>query len=150
MNDIKTLRDILFDQMKNLAKAEPEQIDDEIKRSASLVQVSEAILNTATVEANIIAAVKKLDSEFIPFNDPRAGLPVLPKNEILKLGTEIDQENNDQEPEELFQDENNNEPINDELDEDELVEYGGRMVNKKTLNENRNKDKIHSHSNKYD
>lgn len=67
MKTITTLRNHLFDQLERLAQANTkEEINDEINKSKAVVEISQALMQTASVEAAIIASVKNLNSEFIP------------------------------------------------------------------------------------
>jgi len=66
MKDIVSLRNHLFEQLNRLADATPEEIESEVTRAASIVQVSESIIKTAEVENQFIAITKSLGSGFVP------------------------------------------------------------------------------------
>lgn len=67
MKDIQTLRNHLFDQLERLAQSNTkEEIDQEISKSEQVVNLSDALLRTAQVEAAVMASVKNLNSAFIP------------------------------------------------------------------------------------
>lgn len=67
MKDIKVLRSHLFDQLERLAQANSkEETDLEIAKALQVVNVSDALLRTAQVEAAIMDSVKVLNSAFIP------------------------------------------------------------------------------------
>lgn len=66
MKDITSLRNHLFDALNRLADATPEELESEVTRAASIVQVSESIIKTAEVENTFIAITKGFGSGFIP------------------------------------------------------------------------------------
>lgn len=66
MKDIVSLRNHLFEQLNRLADASPEELESEIQRAASIVQVSESIIKTAEVENQFIAITKSHGSGFVP------------------------------------------------------------------------------------
>lgn len=66
MKDIVSLRNHLFDQLNRLAEASGEELEKEVQRAASVVQVSETIIKTAEVENQFIAITKSLGSGFVP------------------------------------------------------------------------------------
>lgn len=66
MKDIVSLRNHLFDALNRIAEATEDQVDIEINKAASIVQVSEAIIRTAEVENEFIALTKAVGSGFIP------------------------------------------------------------------------------------
>lgn len=67
MKNIESLRGHLFDQLNRLAEADnKEDMDKEIERASSVVQVSDAIIRTAQVENQFIAITKGNGSGFIP------------------------------------------------------------------------------------
>lgn len=67
MKDINVLRNHLFDQLERLAQAHSkEETDLEISKALQVVNVSDALLRTAQVEAAIMDSVKVLNSAFIP------------------------------------------------------------------------------------
>jgi hypothetical protein len=49
-----------------LADATPEELDAEVQRAASIVQVSESIIKSAEVENSFLAITKAFGSGFIP------------------------------------------------------------------------------------
>lgn len=67
MKNISTLRNHLFDQLERLAQANTkEEIEMEISKSTKVIDISDALLRTAQVEAAVIDSVKVLHSAFIP------------------------------------------------------------------------------------
>jgi hypothetical protein len=67
MKDIVSLRNHLFDQLNRLAEAhDKDEVDLEIAKASSIVQVSETIIKTAQVENEFIAITKAHGSGFIP------------------------------------------------------------------------------------
>lgn len=67
MKNITTLRNHLFDQLERLAQANTnEEINQEVSKSAAIINVADTILRSARVEAEVIGSVKVLNSAFIP------------------------------------------------------------------------------------
>jgi len=66
MKDIVSLRNHLFEQLNRLADAPKEDLELEVSRAASIVQVSESIIKTAEVENSFIAITKTIGSGFVP------------------------------------------------------------------------------------
>lgn len=112
MKDIVSLRNHLFDQLNRLSEASAEELDGEVTRAASIVQVSEAIIKTAQVENQFISITKGIGSGFIPLADiGRKGLIDLVKEKI--------------EQQEKLKNSND--------EEAGLVSYGNRTISKETL-----------------
>jgi len=122
----KTLNEHLFEALDRLSSATPENIQLEIDKAASIVSVSQEILSVAQMKLNIIAVNADSSNSFNELIESH--------NETHKLSTN----------KEIPYDNNPNEEFNT-LDDDELVDYGGKLVSKKTLKSNSNKDKLHSH-----
>jgi hypothetical protein len=66
MKDITSLRNHLFDALNRLADASPDDLEHEIEKASSMVQVAETIIKTAEVENQFIAITKGFGSGFIP------------------------------------------------------------------------------------
>lgn len=67
MKNISTLRNHLFDQLERLAQSNTkEEMDMELQKATKIIEVSDALLRTAQVEAAIMDSVKVLNSAFIP------------------------------------------------------------------------------------
>lgn len=67
MKTISHLRAHLFDQLERIAQANSkEEVELEVKKATSVVELSQALMQTATVEAAVIKEVKTLNSAFIP------------------------------------------------------------------------------------
>lgn len=67
MKDINLLRNHLFDQLERLAQSNSkEDTDLEISKAIQVVNISDALMRTAQVEASIMDSVKVLNSAFIP------------------------------------------------------------------------------------
>jgi len=96
MKDITSLRNHLFDALNRLAEASSEELESEIMRSSSIVQVSEAIIKTAEVENNFIAITKAIGSGFIPIlNDKKSLFEIVKEqNEKKKELFDVDKEKN--------------------------------------------------------
>lgn len=100
MKDIVSLRNHLFEQLNRLADASSEELDAEVSRAASIVQVSESIIKTAEVENTFIAITKSLGSGFVP---------VISHNQPKSLIKQIEEAAKQTRPtEELFDDSKNN------------------------------------------
>lgn len=95
MKDIVSLRNHLFDALNRLSEASTEELDSEISRSASIVQVSEAIIKTAEVENTFIAITKAVGSGFIPVLSDRKSLIDIIKKKAEEKETNEQQENSD-------------------------------------------------------
>lgn len=141
MSTKKTLNEHLFDTLDRLSNASGEDIQLEVDKAASIISVSQEILNVAQMKLNIIAAGSSINKfkEIIDDDTPKE----VQYNKGVKLKIM---------PPALINTEDENEIVehddNEDIDEDEeLVDYGGRMVNKKTLDKNINKDKTHSSAN---
>lgn len=64
---ISHLRSHLFDQLERIAQSNSkEELEQELKKAESVVQISDALLRTAEAEARIIKNVTTLHSAFIP------------------------------------------------------------------------------------
>lgn len=87
--DITSLRNHLFDTLNRLAEASTEELDAEINRASSIVQVSESIIKTAEVENQFIAITKALGSGFIPVISDRKSVL-----EIVKARLEDEKKDN--------------------------------------------------------
>lgn len=67
MKNITVLRNHLFDQLERLAQANSkEEVDLEISKATQVVNLSDALLRSAQVEAAVMDSVKTLNSAFIP------------------------------------------------------------------------------------
>lgn len=66
MKNITSLRSHLFDQLNRLAEAKGEELEQEITKASSVVQVAESIIKTAEVENQFIAITRGTGSGFIP------------------------------------------------------------------------------------
>jgi len=93
MKDIVSLRNHLFEQLNRLADASKDDLDLEVNRAASIVQVSESIIKTAEVENSFIAITKTIGSGFVP---------VVGNGKPFPLIKQIEQRINDSEKEETF------------------------------------------------
>lgn len=67
--NVKSLRRYLFDQLERLANADKDNIDTEVKKATSMIQVSEEILTTANTEIELLKAVQGLgnSTDFIEY-----------------------------------------------------------------------------------
>lgn len=86
MKNITSLRNHLFDALNRLAEADEVQLDIEINKAASIVQIAETIIKTAEVENQFIAITKGTGSGFIPLIDSDIKLPKIenkPTQEIF-------------------------------------------------------------------
>lgn len=59
-NDIQDLRSILFQQLRDLKSCKIEDIPSEVERSASMVKVSETIINSAKTETEYLRIANTL------------------------------------------------------------------------------------------
>lgn len=66
MKDITELRKHLFDCLGRIVDATEDQVETEITKAASIVQVAEIMIKTAEVENSFIALTKGVGSGFIP------------------------------------------------------------------------------------
>lgn len=78
MKDIVSLRNHLFDALNRIADADEIQLEIEMKKAASIVQISESIIKTAEVENQFIAITKTFGSGFVPAtNDKKSLLEII-------------------------------------------------------------------------
>ncbi len=70
MTKNKTLNEHLFDQLERLSTANSDNIDLEINKAASIISVSEQILNVARLKLNIIQANVNIGEEFEEIDKP--------------------------------------------------------------------------------
>jgi hypothetical protein len=109
MSNPKTLNEHLFAQLDRLSSADESTIKAEVEKASTIVMVSEQILNVARLKLEIMQAAGNL-AEFSEIDSVKS-LP------------DANQQGQIEQPEQ-----------HDETDPDEeLVNYGGRMVSKKTL-----------------
>jgi hypothetical protein len=66
MRDITSLRNHLFDALERVAQASSEELEQEINKAASIVQLSEAVIKSAEVENQFLSITRGLGSGFIP------------------------------------------------------------------------------------
>lgn len=77
-NNITTLRQHLFDALDRISKAETTEIQQlEAEKACSIVQISEAILETVKVEANLIQQMKQSGSGFILIEKEEKKTPIV-------------------------------------------------------------------------
>lgn len=74
MKDITVLRNHLFEQLNRLADASSEELESEITRAASIVQVADSIIRTAQTENQFISITKAIGSGFIPITSEQKQL----------------------------------------------------------------------------
>lgn len=75
-NEIKDLRAILFDTLRDLRdKEKPMDID----RAKAVAEVARELVNTAKVEVDHMKLTGSNSSEFIPLPEPKPGTPRLVK-----------------------------------------------------------------------
>jgi hypothetical protein len=74
-NKIEDLRNILFDQLAKVQESELDALDDEIKRSASMLLIATTIVDSARAENEFLSVVKGTGSGFIPVNGDTKKLP---------------------------------------------------------------------------
>lgn len=69
-NHINTVRALLIDQLRALRTAEPGQaLEAELKRAKGVSDVAQAIVNSAKVEVDYLAATNQGDSSFLQIKD---------------------------------------------------------------------------------
>jgi hypothetical protein len=108
-NNITTLRQHLFDALERISNAstiEAQQLEAE--KACSLVQISEAILETVKVEANLIQNMKQSGSGFILIEKEEKKTPIVPNNQNRLNGsikTHQPDQNHDASPVHLFEEE---------------------------------------------
>lgn len=90
MNDVHELRKLLFEQLRSVKNCNPEELDKEIERASSMVQVAESIIDSARIETERLKVVRNLESEtgFLELenkdrddNDQEKGQPFFNPNE---------------------------------------------------------------------
>ena len=105
----KTLSEHLFDTLERLSDATPETIQLEIDKAASIVAVSENILNVAQTKINIINATNGTGEGF---------------GEIIEQQKLLTNDEEEDFTEEI---------IEEELDEHKITNYGNHHISEKTL-----------------
>lgn len=81
----KTLNDHLFDTLERLAAATPETIQNEIDKAASIITVSEQVLNVARLKLEIITAGEGAVNQFTEIdNTDMKALPQSGEQEVKK------------------------------------------------------------------
>jgi hypothetical protein len=93
MKDIRVLRNHLFEALNRLADATGDELETEINKSASIVQVADALIRTAQAENQFVSITKGVGSGFIPLFSTDSIEP--PAKSKGKLGFfDVDKEKN--------------------------------------------------------
>ena len=118
-NDITELRKHLFKQMERLNQDDVD-LEKEKERTSQLIQVADSFVRISEVENQLINIVSDYSSAFIPAGKIE-GVPGNGQPQIESGSSGHSQTN----------------PTDDDLSDEGMVNYGGRMVSKRTLGQHK-------------